>query len=173
VRMPRWSDRKLPGFFLEWRSQWLGPSAETMTPIDYIDQQKAFTYVVAAAWLFCPETIEYRDCIFLKDRFDQENADTWFDQLDGKQADVEATVNQTKLYDVFAGYDLDGHDDDLTALALAVGECWQGVLPTRYPRREVTVEVSGDEDEAYGPTITFWSDHQHRGGEAGARASSE
>jgi hypothetical protein len=171
VKMPRWSNRELPGFFLDWRTQWLGASAETMTPLDYIDEQKGFACVVAAAWLFCPETIEYRDCIFLKDRFDQANTDTWFGQLDGRQAEVEAMVNQTKLYDVFATSEVDSHYDDLTALALAVGECWQGVLAVRYPRRGVTVEVSGDEDGAYGPTLTFWTDHERRGGEAAAQAS--
>ena len=99
----------------------------------------------------------------MKDRFDQANVDTWFGHLNDEQADVEAMVNQTKLYDVFANSDLDGHDDDLAALALAVGECWQGVLAARYPERAVTVEVSGEEDGAYGPTVTFWTVHPHRG----------
>jgi hypothetical protein len=173
VRRPQWTQRSLPGFFLDWRSQWLGPSAETMTPLDYIDEQKGLGCVVAAAWLFCPETIEYRDCIFLKSRFDQGNVDTWFAQLDGEQADVEAMVNQTRLYDVFASYEFDGHDGDLTALALAVGECWQGVLAARYGRREVTVEVSGEEDGTYGPAITFWVDHTRRESDAGTRVLSE
>jgi hypothetical protein len=130
-----------------------------MTPLDYIDEQKGLGCVVAAAWLFCPETIEYRDCIFLKSRFDQGNVDTWF--------------AQTRLYDVFASYEFDGHDGDLTALALAVGECWQGVLAARYGRREVTVEVSGEEDGTYGPAITFWVDHTRRESDAGTRVLSE
>jgi hypothetical protein len=173
VRKPQWVQRSLPRFFLEWRSHWLGPSAETMTPLDYINERKAFACVVAAAWLFCPETIEYRDCVFLKDRFDQENVDTWFEQLDGEQADVEAMVNQMKLYDVCASSELVSHDDDLTALALAVGECWQGVLAARYPGRGLTVEVSGEEDGAYGPTVTFWIDRVRRGREASTRVFNE
>lgn len=84
MRKPQWAQRSPPGFFLDWRSQWAGASAETMTLLDYINEQKAFAYVAAAAWLFCPETIEHRDCIFLKDRFNQENVDTWFEQLDGE-----------------------------------------------------------------------------------------
>lgn len=159
VRRPPWPARKLPRFFLDWRDQWLGPAVETMTPLDYIDEQKAFPYVVAAAWLFCPETVEYRGCIFLKDRFAKANADIWFGEFNGDQAKVEAMVNQTKLYDVFANSDLDDHDDDLATLALAIGECWQGILAARYPERKVTVEVSGEDDGSYGPAVTFWTGH--------------
>jgi hypothetical protein len=159
VRSPRWTDRRLPKFFTDWRGQFTGPSVNDMTPVDYLDEQKAFPYVVAAAWLFCPETVEYRDCLFLKDRFDAANVDTWFDRLEGDRADVEAMVNQTKLYDVFSNSDLDGHDDDLEELALAVGDCWRGVLAASYPEHGVTVEVSTEEDGAYGPTITFWTNH--------------
>jgi hypothetical protein len=159
VRDPCWADRALPKFFIDWRAQWTGPSANEMTPLNYIDEQEAFRYVLAAAWLFCPETVEYRDCVFLKDRFDAANVDTWFGHLKGDQSDVEAVVNQTKLYDIFGNSDLGGHDDDLEALALAVGECWQGILAARYPERGVTVEVSREEDEAYGPTVTFWTNH--------------
>jgi hypothetical protein len=159
VGKPRWTDRRLPKFFIDWRSKWTGPSANEMTPLDYIDEQEAFLHVVAAAWLFCPETVEYRDCVFLKERFDDANVDIWFGQLEGDQADVEAMVNQTKLYDVFSNSDLEGHDDDLEGLALAVGECWQGILAARYPERGVTVEVSSEQDGAYGPTITFWTNH--------------
>jgi hypothetical protein len=89
------------------------------------------------------------------------------------QADVEAMVNQTRLYDVFASNELDGHDNDLAALALALGECWQGVLAARYPGRGVTVEVSGEEDGAYGPTATFWIDRARRKSEAGTQVFSE
>jgi len=28
-----------------------------MSPLDYLNEQKAFTYAVADAWLFCPETM--------------------------------------------------------------------------------------------------------------------
>jgi hypothetical protein len=89
------------------------------------------------------------------------------------QADVEAMVNRTRLYDVFASNELDGHDNDLAALALALGECWQGVLAARYPGRGVTVEVSGEEDGAYGPTVTFWIDRARRKSEAGTQVFSE
>jgi hypothetical protein len=159
VRMPRSTERKYPGFFVEWRRQWSGPSAKPMTPLDFVAEQKAFSYVVAAAWLFCPETVEYRGCLFLQDRFDQAKVDTWLGHLTGSQADVEAMVNQTKLYDVFANSDLDDHEEDLETLAFAVGECWQGVLATRYPERGVIVEVSGEEDGSYGPVVTFWTIH--------------
>jgi hypothetical protein len=159
VKNPRWTERRLPGFFLDWRRQWAGPSAHTLTPPDYLDEQKAFPHVVAAAWLFCPETVEYRDCIFLRERFEPDNVDTWFEHFNGAQEDVEAMVNQTELFDTFSNTDLDGHHDDLASLALAIGECWQGILAVRYPGRGVTVEVSGEDDGDEGPAVTFWSDH--------------
>jgi hypothetical protein len=159
VRNPRWTERELPGFFTDWRLKWSGPSAHALTPSDYLDEQKAFPYVVAAAWIFCPETVEYRGCIFLTERFEPDNADTWFEHFNGDQENVEAMVNQTQLFDTFSNTDLAGHENDLASLALAMGECWQGILAVRYPGRGVTVEVSGDDDGAEGPTVTFWSDH--------------
>jgi hypothetical protein len=133
-----------------------------MTPLDYLDHEEAFSYVVASAWLFCPETAEYRGCVFLKDRFDQERIDEWFRNLSDDPAQVEAMVNQTRLYDLFASCDGE-QDDDLKALARGIGECWQGILLARYPGRGLTVEVSGDQDGSHGPTITFWTDTDERG----------
>jgi hypothetical protein len=170
VRRPRWIDRKLPGFFLEWRSQWVGPSSERMTPLNYIDWEKAFPPVVAAAWLFCPETVEYRDCIFLKDHFGQANVDTWFDSLNGNHEAVEAMVNHTHLSDVCSctvealrtrgsSSDFGRLDDDLESLAWAVGECWQGILAARYPERGVIVQLCGEDDKSADLIITFWTDH--------------
>jgi hypothetical protein len=159
VKNPRWSERELPEFFLEWRRRWQGPSVDTMTPVNYLDEQGAVRFVIASAWLFCPETTEYRGCIFLREGFDQEIIDNWFTHFDGEQEPIEAVVNQAKLYDLFGNTDLDPYADDLVSLAQAVGECWQGVLSSRYPGRGVTVEYSGDADGAYGPTVTFWTAH--------------
>jgi hypothetical protein len=158
VSKPQWVDRRLPRFFVEWRDQWESATPDVLTPIDYLDQQGAPAIVVAAGWLFCPETVEYRGCIFLAERFDEGNVDTWFRQLDGIASEVEAMVNQTKLFDLFSNADLDQSGQDLDQLALAIGECWQGVLSVRYQDRDITVEVSDNEDGSYGPTVTFWSE---------------
>lgn len=47
--------------------------------------------------------------------------------------------------------------EELPPFALALGECWQGILSARYPDREITVEVSDEKDGSYGPTMTFWT----------------
>lgn len=155
---PRWVDRRLPNFFLEWREEWGEAAVETFTPRDYLDQEPGPRLLIAAGWLFCPETVEYRGAIFLAENFDPANADTWFGELGGAPDRVEAMVNQVKLYDVFGNCDLSAVGDDLRQLAMAIGECWQGVLSTRYPDRDVTVEVSDEADGSYGPTVTFWSE---------------
>jgi hypothetical protein len=155
---PRWADRRLPRFFVEWRASWGETAVETFVPVDYLNQQEGSAFSIMAAWLFCPEVVEYRGCLFLAWRFDRENVDMWFGHF-GKAPDrVEAMVNQVKLYDVFGNSDLGDTEDDLDQLAEAIGECWQGVLSGRYPERDITVEISGDEDGSYGPTVTFWSE---------------
>ena len=154
---PSWERRELPRFFVEWRDEWQQPD---LSLDNYIDYQGGLPFVVAAAWLFCPETVEYRGAVFLKDRFDEANVDDWFERLSGAAQRVEAMINRLELWGVFTNTDLAGEDslgDELAQLALAIGECWQGVLSRRHSDRTVTVEVSDEEDGAYGPTVTFWT----------------
>lgn len=129
-----------------------------MSPYDYINEQSGLCFVIAAAWVFCPETTEYRGCVILSERFNAENVDSWLERFDGDVGAVEAMVNQTHLDDVLGLGEADVIDEeDVAQLALAIGECWQGVISARYPDRDVTVTVSGDEDGSYGPTVTFSS----------------
>jgi hypothetical protein len=154
---PSWDKRELPSFFLKWRSAWQGPE---LKPRHYIDIEGGLRFVLAAAWLFCPETVEYRGCVFLKDRFGPANVDNWFRVLKGSTQHVEITVNAVELWEVFGNTDLVDENrfgEELPQLAMAIGECWQGVLSRRYPDRDVTVQVADEEDRAYGPTITFWT----------------
>jgi hypothetical protein len=154
---PSWSERELPAFFRQWRTDW---KDEELAPENYLDFEGGLRFVLAAAWLFCPETVEYRGRVFLKDHFRQDTVDDWFTQLGGDRERVEAVVNHIELWDTFGNTPLTDDDrlgEELPQLALALGECWQGVLSTRYPDREITVEVSDEEDGSYGPTVTFWS----------------
>ena len=155
---PSWTGRELPGFSLRWRAEWQQPD---LLSDNYIDYQGGLRFVVAAAWLFCPETVEYRGGVFLKDRFDSSNVDDWFARLAGATQRIEAVVNRLALWDTFPNTDLTGESqlgEELPQLAFAIGECWQGVLSARYPDRAVTAEVSDEEDGAYGPAITFWTE---------------
>ncbi|MGD6756200.1 hypothetical protein [Streptomyces sp. BH105] len=73
---------------------------------------------------------------------------------------VESVVNHVELWDTFINTPLTDDDrfrEELPQLALALGECWQGVLSRRYPDRGITVHVSDEEDGSYGPTVTLWT----------------
>lgn len=95
---PSWSDRKLPAFFTQWRAEW---KDEELTPANYLDFEGGLRFVLAAAWLFCPETVEYRGGVFLKDRFGQDNIDNWFTTLDGDRERIEAVANHVELWALF------------------------------------------------------------------------
>lgn len=154
---PAWSERELPAFFRRWRTEW---KDEELSPANYLDYEGGLRFVLAAAWLFCPETVEYRGCVFLKERFSQGTVDDWFTKLGQERQRIEAVVNHVELWDTFVNTALTGDDqlgEELPQLALALGECWQGVLSARYPDREITVRVSDEEDGSYGPTVTFWT----------------
>ncbi|NUQ97739.1 MAG: hypothetical protein HOY79_14685 [Streptomyces sp.] len=154
---PAWSERELPAFFKRWRTEW---KDEELSPSNYLDYEGGLRFVLAAAWLFCPETVEYRGCVFLKENFSQDTVDNWFTTLDRDRERIEAVVNQVRLWDVFINASRTGDEElgeELPQLALALGECWQGVLSARYPDREITVEVGDEEDGSYGPAVTFWT----------------
>ncbi|WP_030324218.1 hypothetical protein [Streptomyces sp. NRRL B-3229] len=154
---PSWSDRRLPAFFTRWRKDW---NDEDLTPSHYLDFEGGLRFVLAAAWLFCPETVEYRGAIFLKDRFTRSTVDTWFTTLSGDRQRVESVANHVELWTLFTNTPLTDDDhlaEELPQLALALGETWQALLTTRYPGREIKVEVTDEEDGAYGPTVTFWT----------------
>ncbi|MFI7402756.1 hypothetical protein ACIBW9_20210 [Streptomyces sp. NPDC049541] len=152
---PAWSERELPAFFRRWRTEWRD---EELSPGDYLDYEGGLRFVLAAAWLFCPETVEYRGGVFLKERFSRGTVDDWFANLGGDRQRIEAVVNHVELWTAFGNTPLTDDDrlgEELPQLALALGECWQGVLSTRHPDREITVAVSDEEDGSYGPTLTF------------------
>ncbi|WP_353946001.1 hypothetical protein ABII15_33350 [Streptomyces sp. HUAS MG91] len=154
---PSWSERELPAFFKRWRTEW---KDETLGPGSYLDFEGGLRFVLAAAWMFCPETIEYRGCVFLKDRFHRSTVDGWFSELGDDRKRVESVANHVELWDTFLNTPLADGDqlgEELPQLAVALGECWQGVLSARYPDREITVGVSDEEDGSYGPTVTFWT----------------
>ncbi|RPF35727.1 hypothetical protein [Streptomyces sp. TLI_185] len=156
-RRPVWSGRELPVFFRRWRTEW---KDEELSPANYLDYEGGLRFVLAAAWLFCPETVEYRGGVFLKERFGRGTVDDWFTNLGDDRQRIEAVVNHVELWATFGNTPLTDDDrfgEELPQLAPALGECWQGVLSARYPDREITVEVSDEQDGSYGPTVTFWT----------------
>lgn len=154
---PWQGSRPLPRFFLNWRADFT-PGGPGFTPTDFLGRDQAVPFVLMAAWLFCPETTEHRDGIFLTERFNADNADKWIAHFGGDVHGAEKMVNAITLYDFFTNADLDPYtDQDLAQLADSIAECWRGVLGRRYPDRRITVDLSGAGDAEYGPRITFWS----------------
>jgi hypothetical protein len=112
-----------------------------------------------AAWLFCPETVEYRGGVFLNERLDESNAGVWIEHFKGEVRGAESMINTITLYDFFVAVDIEPYAEaELQQLAEAIGECWRGVLSRRYADREVVVRVTGEAEGQYGPKITFWTE---------------
>lgn len=161
------TEPELPGFFVEWRDGF-GPDAADFSPLDFINQEPAVPFVIAARWLFCPDFAEYRDCVIvIKNRaaganepglaqHDEAIVDDWFTALGADRAAVEAKVNLLNVAGLFASVDTTPFESDLAGLAHSIAECWRGLLAVRYPDRRFTVEVYDDESGA-GPELTFFS----------------
>src|SRR5690606_3377913 len=95
---PRWTERRVPEYVRKWAERTLG-SAEGVDPVDHLDQAPALDAAIAASWLFCPETVEYRGGIFLKRRFSSANVDRRLEEHDLKT--TQATVNLQYLGSLF------------------------------------------------------------------------
>lgn len=157
---PKLGERERPGFVEEWSTKFTG-SPSHLTPVDYLDSDEGYRATACATWLFCPETVEYRGGVFLAERFTAGNADDWIDHFDGSVDQAEDVVNETRLFDLFGYANIDAYGIGLAhQVAVAIGECWQGVLERRFPDRDVIVEVRDEDDDAYGPSVTFWTVHQ-------------
>lgn len=156
-RRPKLGERYRPGFVEEWSTGFTG-SASRLTPLDYLNSDEGYRAAVCATWLLCPETVEYRGGVFLAERFETGNVDDWLGRLRGAVDQAEDVVNETRLFDLFGNANIDAYGTGLARqVAVAVGECWQGILTRRFPGRDVIVEVRDDDDGAYGPSVTFWT----------------
>jgi hypothetical protein len=124
-----------------------------------LNRNEAIGPTIAAGWLFNPSTVEYRDGIFIADRFSAKVIDEWFERYPYESARIEAVVNAVVLYDFFVNCDLEPYEDALPSLAADLEVCWSGVLSKRYPNRRIHVEVNdGTESDSYGPSVTFWTE---------------
>ncbi|MFG2552801.1 hypothetical protein [Streptomyces sp. NPDC048581] len=68
----------------------------------------------------------------------QGTVDDWFTNLGDDRQRIEAVTNHVELWSTFGNTPLMDDDrlgEELPQLALALGECWQGVLSTRHPDR--------------------------------------
>lgn len=121
-------DREVPHFFAEWRAKFERDGE--LRPLDYLSMEHGLPFVIAAQWLFCPNFVEYRDCVVVV-----------------KTGDDEGNLADQK----------DNYEQYLPALARSVARCWEGLLTVRFPDRRFTVEVYGDSASELDPNITFYT----------------
>ncbi|WP_152522999.1 hypothetical protein [Nocardiopsis potens] len=155
---PRWSERRIPEYVRKWAERTIG-SADGVDPVDYLDQASALDAAIAAAWLFCPETVEYRGGIFLKRRFSSTNVDRWLEEHDLKT--TQATVNLQYIGDLYPHVEFAESDDaDDIQLLYALAECWYAVCTVRHPGRRIHVSTDEDADglSPAGPSLTLWTE---------------
>lgn len=93
-----------PGTFPSFLTEWREINGPDFTPISYLYQPAATSFVIAARWLYIPEFVEYRGGVFrtefpreLSDK-KREELDEWFDELNGDMPKVEWLGNLFPLW---------------------------------------------------------------------------
>lgn len=134
--------------FREWRSEFQPePDAHA-----YLSQHLDISSAVIFARLLAPELVLVRGCVILKDAYDPENFERWWQTVNGDTVRIEAVLNHLHLWDVF---EPDGEEDEraLESLANLVARSWDLHASRVRPDRTFRVEVMDD----YGPTIVMTS----------------
>ncbi len=149
------SNRAVPAFFADWRSDW---TPGHFVPLDYLNQPESLRVVLMAQWLFCPQFVEYRGGVYLADRFTESTIDNWMRRTDLTVPAVEEVVNRVKLWDVFGDVDMDDLTPSLEDLACSIAVCWKGVLAEAFPGRAFVVRSETEEFGVYWPGVTFFGD---------------
>ncbi len=118
----------------------------------YLSQHLDISSAVIFARLLSPELVLERGCVILKDSYDPENFERWWQTVNGDTVRIEAVLNHLHLWDVF---DPDGEEDGraLESLASLIATSWRRRASEVFPDRAFRVEVIDD----YGPTIVMTS----------------
>ncbi|WP_346113353.1 hypothetical protein [Nonomuraea maheshkhaliensis] len=109
----------------------------------------------SVATLLCPRFIEYRDCVFLEFAFEENSVNSWFNELKGDRAKVEAVVNHVHLWDFFAPAS-EADNEALQDFAARMAETWRHSARKQFPQRKFVVEANDGLND-YGPTVVIYS----------------
>jgi hypothetical protein len=120
---------------------------------DYLAQEGGATRAVAFAALFWPTFVEVRGCIVWRERLDSANFERWWVELNGRRAEIEATINHLHLWDPFDPSEEQVSSDAISELAAVLARTWAAALRDQFPDLQFEVSRADDPDE-YGPTLT-------------------
>lgn len=124
-------------------------------PLSFLRATSSVAELAAILAVVWPEFVTYRGCVFLAWKFDEANADTWFEELDGRTAEIEAVVNHVHLWDGFSAQEAEDRAA-LPALAVTIRQLWESAVRKAFPDRRFEVLLA-DEPDDYGPTLTLRS----------------
>lgn len=146
------SEKILPKF-LEWKKQWDNP--EDMSVRDYVSFNVHPEEALMVGAVLQPTFREVDGCIFLDDKFEENNYRQWRKEFDGNKGRLEKLINHVHIYDLFANCNEDVEDDVFEKFGELLKTSYSLALKAMYPEREFIVSLTvGDMD--YGPVLLFF-----------------
>lgn len=111
---------------------------------------------IAFSKLFFPDFVEYRGCIIVELRFNQEICDKWFLELKGEISEIEKMCNLYELEDFFHinsnAYDNEKFSVILDSFGNILKKSWELNLEKLYPDRIFELQLFTEFESKY---ITF------------------
>ncbi len=118
-----------------------------------IEKHLNFNYDIDAAILFSrlyfPEFIEVKNCILLKERYNVDNFEGWFDELKGDIREVEKISNLYEIKDLFHINDDSITSEKLLLLGDILKRVWKINLDLLFPSKKVDVYVFKEGEDIY------------------------
>ncbi len=132
---------------------------ETVNDDWSIEKHLNFNYNIDDAILFSrlyfPEFIEHKKCIILKERYDKEIFEQWFDEFDGDISKIERMSNLYEVKDLFHINNDNISESKINHLSLLLKKIWQINLDLLFPNRQIKVNVFKEDDDIF---ITLYSE---------------
>jgi len=119
---------------------------------NWIDCIGNFKHAIAYSTIFWPDFIEFEDCVFKAQHFNEANVLNWLKHTSGDKQATEKVVNHLHLDDLFPNAE-DTTDEQEEYLANIIKEMWEMKLERDFPNRNFEVILINDEFELQ---ITFY-----------------
>lgn len=122
--------------------------------------------LIAAAYLFCPQIIQVKNYIFIK-QFWNCNEEDSFDQINrleeqyhNNKKDIEMSVNTWSIGDFFVGESSKIMDNDkiIIQFANAIAYFWDRRVKELFPDREIVVKLDNDLMGELGLCVTMYEE---------------
>lgn len=121
--------------------------------------------LIASAYLFCPEIIQIKDYIFIKQFWNcsaEESADC-IERLEKQYSDkktIEMSVNTWSIGDFFVGdsSELMNNDEVIMQFGKALVYFWKNRVKELFPEKKIIVRLDNDLMGEFGLCITLYED---------------